>query len=173
MSTLQAEQIDLEPAELIRRFQTGIWRYLRYLGADPMEADDLVQETFLAVLRGKFEHRDDRQTSAYLRKVARNQLLQVRRRQGNELCTVELVAAESVWASAAPDDGLENYLSALRDCLQNVTDRARQAIELVYRDRCQRIEAADQLNMKPEGIKTLLRRTRATLRACVERKVKS
>ena len=173
MSTLQAEQIDLEPAELIRRFQTGIWRYLRYLGADQTEADDLVQETFLAVLRGKFEHRDDRQTSAYLRKVARNQLLQVRRRQGNELCTVELVAAESVWANVAPDDGLENYLSALRDCLQNVTDRARQAIELVYRDRCKRTEAAEKLDMKPEGIKTLLRRTRATLRACVERKVKS
>ena len=90
MSTLPADRVAVEPAELIRRYQTGVWRYLRFLGARTAEVDDLVQETFLAVLRGSFEHRSDRQTAAYLRKVARNQLLLARRRQGKELNTVEL-----------------------------------------------------------------------------------
>lgn len=173
MTTLQANDVVLEPKEIIHRYQTGIWRYLRFLGADCIEVDDLVQDTFLAVLRGKFEHRSERQTVAFLRRVARNQLLQARRRQGRELNTVELAAAEAAWAAAAPDDGLDNYLSALRDCVQELKGHAQQAIQLVYRDRCSRSEVAAQLNMKPEGIKTLLRRARTTLRNCVERKVKS
>ena len=75
MTTLPADRVALEPAELVRRYQTGVWRYLRFLGARTAEVDDLVQETFLAVLRGNFEYRSDPQTAAYLRKVARNQLL--------------------------------------------------------------------------------------------------
>ncbi len=73
----------------------------------------------------------------------------------------------------AATDGLEDNLSALRECLEHVNGRAGQAIDLFYRQGRRRTEVAAQLEMKPEGIKTLLRRTRETLRDCVERKVKS
>ncbi len=142
-------------------------------GADRAEVDDLVQETFLAVLRGKFEQRSDGETAVYLRTVARNQLLAARRRQGKELSTVALTAAEAVWADMAATDGLDDYLSALRECLQHVNGRAGRAIDLIYRQGRKRTEVAAQLEMKPEGLKTLLRRTRETLRECVERKVKT
>ena len=158
--TAVQEQVELEPAELIRRYQTGIWRYLRFLGAGRTETDDLVQETFLAVLRGKFQQRSDAATAAYLRTVARNQLLMARRRQGKEVNTVELAAAESTWADVAATDGLEDYLSALRECLKHVNGHAKQAIDLFYRQGRKRTEVAAQLEMKPESIKTLLRRTR-------------
>ncbi len=171
--TAVQEQVELEPAALIRRYQAGIWRYLRFLGADRTEADDLLQETFLAVLRGDFQQRSDSETAAYLRTVARNQLLMARRRQGKEVNTVELAAAESAWADVAATDGLEDYLSALRECLEHVNGRAGQAIDLLYHQGHKRTEVAAQLEMKPEGIKTLLRRTRETLRDCVERKVKT
>ena len=92
-------------ANLIQRFQAGVWRYVRYLGADTTEADDLTQETFLAVARGGFAERDERQTAGYLRTVARNQLLALRRKQNREISTVELEAADTVWAAAAGPDG--------------------------------------------------------------------
>jgi len=38
-----------EMAALVRAHQAGVWRYLRFLGCEPSEADDLVQETFLDV----------------------------------------------------------------------------------------------------------------------------
>ena len=38
----------LDLAELVREHQADVWRYLRYLGADGHDADDLTQETFLA-----------------------------------------------------------------------------------------------------------------------------
>ena len=167
-----AQPTDL--AGLVRRHQAGVWRYVRFLGADQSEADDLTQETFLAVARGQFVERDERQTAGYLRVVARNQLLALRRKQNREVSTVELEAADSVWAAAAgPDGSLNNYLDALRDCLGQLEGRARQAVDLHYHEHAGREAIAEKLGMLPDGVKTLLRRTRSILRECVDRKIKT
>jgi RNA polymerase sigma-70 factor, ECF subfamily len=170
MPPLPAPPLDL--ATLVRSHQAGVWRYLRYLGAERTEADDLTQETFLAVARSDFVARDDRQTAGYLRTVARNQVLALRRRQHREISTVELDAAESVWAAAAgPDGSLTGYLDALRECVAQLEGRPREAIDLFYRGQASREEIASQLEMQPDGVKSLLRRTREILRECVLRKV--
>jgi RNA polymerase sigma-70 factor (ECF subfamily) len=161
-------------ASLVQRHQAGVWRYVRFLGADRAEADDLAQETFLAVARGQFVERDERQTAGYLRVVARNQLLALRRRQNREVNTVDLEAADTVWAAAAGTDGsLTSYLDALRGCVDRLEGRPRQAVDLHYRDQASRDAIASQLGMQPDGVKTLLRRTREILRECVERKIKT
>ncbi len=161
-------------ASLVQRHQAGVWRYVRFLGAGVAEADDLTQETFLALARGKFVERGERQTAGYLRVVARNQLLALRRKQNREVSTVELEAADTAWAAAAgPDGSLTNYLDALRDCVAQLEGRSRQAIDLHYRDQAGRDAIASQLGMQPDGVKTLLRRTREVLRDCVERKLKT
>ncbi len=159
-------------ASLVQRHQAGVWRYVRFLGADRSEADDLTQETFLAVARGDFIERDERQTAGYLRVVARNQLLALRRKQNREVSTVELESADTVWAAAAGADGsFTGYLDALRDCVEQLEGRARLAIDLHYRVESGREAIAAALEMKPDGVKTLLRRTRQVLRECVERKM--
>lgn len=121
-------------AGLVRAHQAGVWRYLRFLGCDPAEADDLVQETFLAVLRDGFEVRSPRETAAYLRTVARNRLLMARRKARRGPPEVDLEAAEAVWAKVASRDGLGDYLAALGDCLEvAVTPRVRRAPDRAYR----------------------------------------
>jgi RNA polymerase sigma-70 factor (ECF subfamily) len=161
-------------ASLVQQHQAGVWRYVRFLGADPTEADDITQETFLAVARAAFVQRDDRQTAGYLRVVARNQLLALRRKQNREVSTVELEAADSVWAAAAgPEGSLTGYLAALTDCLTELEGRAREAVELHYRAGASREAIAERLEMKPDGVKTLLRRIRQVLRECVERKIRT
>src|SRR6476659_4985987 len=161
-------------ASLVERHQAGVWRYVRFLGANAAEADDLTQETFLALARAEFVERDERQTAGYLRVVARNQLLVLRRKQHREISTVDLEAADSVWAAASGSDGsLANYLDALRECLEQLEGRARQAIDLQYHDQLGLESSAAELGMQPESVKTLLRRTRDVLRTCVERKTKN
>src|SRR3954452_18607459 len=143
------ERTDL--ASLVDRHQAGVWRYVRFLGADTTEADDLTQETFLAIARGGFIERDERQTAGYLRIVARNQLLALRRRQNREVSTVELEAADSVWAAAAgPDGSLGIYLEALRDCVDQLEGRARQVVNLHYHDYAGREAIASQLGMQAD-----------------------
>jgi RNA polymerase sigma-70 factor (ECF subfamily) len=162
----------LDLAALVEQYQASIWRYLRYLGADSTEAADLSQETFLAFARARFAERDGRQTAGYLRTVARNQLLALRRKQNRDISTVELEAADSVWAAAAGSSGdLSEFLDALRECVGQLDGRCRQAIDLHYCDGLGREAIAARLEMKPDGVKTLLRRTRQSLRECVERKM--
>jgi RNA polymerase sigma-70 factor (ECF subfamily) len=166
------EPVDL--AGLVQQHQASVWRYLRYLGADQTDAADLTQETFLAFARAKFAERDNRQTAGYLRTVARNQLLGLRRRQKREISTVEIEAAHTVWATAAgPDGSLTDFLDALRECVEGLEGRPRQAIDLHYREAAGRDKIASRLEMTPHGVKTLLRRTRQLLRECVERKLNS
>jgi len=161
-----------ELAALVQAHQAGVWRYLRYLGCDPSEADDLVQETFLTVFREGFEVRSPAQSAAYLRTVARNRLLMARRKQRSRPPTVDLEAAEEVWAEAAGEDGLSDYVVALGECLKKaVSPRVRRALELRYRDRAGRAEIAEELDLAVEGVKTLMRRARSALRDCVERRI--
>jgi RNA polymerase sigma-70 factor (ECF subfamily) len=82
----------------------------------------------------------------------------------------QLEAAEAVWAALSPDGG-DAYLDALDGCLQSLAKRSRQAIDLRYRENNSRAEMAVALKMSEDGVKTLLRRARAALRECIERKV--
>ena len=160
----------LTPAEMVRQHQAAVWRYLRFLGCDPARADDLTQETFLAVLEKPFEQRCDAATAAYLRTVARNRFLALVRREKNGPTAADLAIAEEVWSQSA-GAGTEEYFDSLDDCLAELTGRARRAIELRYRDDRSRRDIAAELEMSEDGVKTLLRRTRDALRKCVERRV--
>ncbi len=162
----------LSTAELVRRHQAGIWRYLRYLGCDASLADDLTQDTFLAVLRKPFEQRSAAETAAYLRTVARNQFLMAMRRRRQSPTWDDLELAEQVWAEFAGDDG-DEYLASLDECLAELGGRPRQAIELRYREGRGRQEIAQALEMTDDGVKTLLRRTREALRKCITRRIES
>src|SRR6186997_2559087 len=62
-------------AEAADAHRLGIWRYLRFLGCDDAAADDLTQETFLAVARGAGNGDAVRDVPAYLRGIARNLFL--------------------------------------------------------------------------------------------------
>ena len=56
--------------------------------------------------------------------------------------------------------------------LEGLEGRAAQAIDLHYRIGASRGAIASQLAMQPDGVKSLLRRTRDVLRECVERKLR-
>lgn len=154
--------------ELVSAHQREIWRYLRFLGASPSEADDVTQETFLEVWRRPFADRGERAARAYLRRVARNHLLMRLRRARRRPLVLDLEAAEGAWERLAGDDAGGERLACLRACVDELDGRARRALELRYAERRSRAESAELLGLRPEGLKTLLRRTRARLRACVE-----
>ncbi len=156
--------------ELMQAHQASVWRYLRFLGCDAAQADDLTQETFLAVHRKPFEERSAEATAVYLRTVARNLFLMSLRRARRRAIVANLEVIEEVWQQFAADDG-EAYREAMRDCVETLAGRARQAIDLFYRDQRSRAEIARELEMTEDGVKSLLRRTREILRKCVQGKI--
>ncbi|MEZ5991227.1 MAG: sigma-70 family RNA polymerase sigma factor [Planctomycetota bacterium] len=164
-----AEQLDRET--LVRRHHLGVWRYLRFMGCDRSQADDLTQETFLVFLRKPFDYLGHESTSAYLRKIARFIFLEARRQtsRGNETALDE---ADRVFAETAGESVGNEYLDALRECEQTLVGKARDAVKLQYGQQRSLEDIAEALDMKPNGVKTLLQRARAHLRDCIERRLR-
>ncbi len=160
-----------DAAHLVVEHQAGVWRYLRALGADPLLAEDLTQETFLAVLRRPFEQYHPAATAAYLRKVARNLFITHQRRANPTVQLADLEFIDNQWVHwAASDDG-DEALAALRSCWPNISPRAQQALEMRFRDRASRTAIAAALQLSPDGAKNLMQRAKKALRECIDRKL--
>lgn len=152
---------------LVQRHQAEVWRYVRFLGATAELADDLVQEALLQLLRTPFEERSQAATAAWLRTVARNHYVKSFRTPPFQLA--ELDTIEAAWTGFAREDGGEHSLDRLRACMNRLDGRAREVLRLHYDERCSRRDIAERLGLGDDGVKSLLRRTRAVLRACIER----
>ena len=156
---------------LIRRHQAGVWRYLRSLGATADEADDLLQEALLVTWRRSgFEDRGDAATRAFLCDVAQK-LLRRRWRDRGRRAQRLVELADRQWRDAVErgDASGQAWLDALARCLADLQPRARLAIE-EWHGGGERDGLAARLELKPNGLKMLLQRTRAALRECIERR---
>lgn len=160
----------LDVAALVRAHQAEVWRYLRYLGASPEQADDLTQETLLQLVRGRCRDQGQAARAGWLRTVARNLYRKSLRRAPG---LADLDAADAAWVTFARDDGGSAHLAALRQCLDELDGRARLAVRLQYEERRSRDQLGSELALSSDGVKSLMRRVRTALRACVERRIGS
>jgi RNA polymerase sigma-70 factor, ECF subfamily len=160
-----------DPVRLIQTYQAGVWRYLRALGCEATLAEDLTQDTFVAVLQRPFHDVSPAATSAYLRKTALNLLISHQRRSGRVRTTDDIEQLDQTWTRWAGDDNGEAVLGHLRDCLGRLTPRARQALEMRFRDDSTRTDIATALEITEHGAKNLMQRAKQQLRECIERKL--
>gem|GEM_PF-197399 len=162
-------------AAVVGRHQTGVWRFLRALGCEPSLADDLTQETFLQLLRQEsFVHHSDAATAAYLRRTARNLYISRHRRERRLQVGAVAETVEAVWLDwTSPHDRSDELLSMLNECLQGLTERARLALRMRFKDNAGRAAIGDALGISEHGAKNLMQRAKHQLRECIENKLKS
>lgn len=156
---------------LVREHLTGVWRYLRFLGCNRSLADDLTQETFMVFLRKPFNFLGHEPTAEYLRGIARYIWLEALR-QNARLPQTQIEAEDQAFTDYAGPSHGDAYLDALRECEETLAGKSREAVRLHYADKLTQEQIAERLDMKPNGVKTLLQRARQHLRSCVERRVK-
>lgn len=161
---------NLDFSQLVKTHHDMVWRYLRLLGCESALAEDLTQETFLAIFRKPFAEINERATGSYLRCVARNIFVDAMRRQ-NRIIVGDLDQADLVWERTAGDDDGDTWRSALRECLESIDGRPRHVLALRFQDKLPIRTVAEIVGMKESGVKTLLGRIKNRLRECVERKV--
>ena len=144
-------------------------RYLFVLGASAGRLDDLVQEVFVVTLAKNVEDRGEGPVGAFLRAVARNLLLR-ERRDAARCREVEL--ADQVWHEQCGDDDGAARLAALRRCVAALPARSRDLLARCYGDGAGRNVVGAEFGMVANGVKTALRRVRAALRECVQRRLR-
>src|SRR5438132_1807450 len=136
-----------DPTRLIETYQVGVWRYLRAMGCEPTLAEDLTQETFLAILQRPFNDVSHAATSAYLRKTALNLLISHERRAGRVRTVENVEQLDEEWMRWIGDDDGEAVLNHLRDCVSRLTERARLALEIRFRGEHSRLEIATDIQI--------------------------
>lgn len=174
MNTRTAPESQLTRADLvalIHKHQAGVWRYLRALGCDPAQADDFTQDTFLAMFQREFQELSDSATAAYLRKIAYSLVVSAKRRSSRVVSVENMDEFEEVWTRWVGDDQGDELLDRLRTCLTGLTDRARMALQMRYRDKSTRLTIADALGISEHGAKNLMQRAKKQLRECIESKL--
>lgn len=159
----------LDVEALIVAHQAGVWRYLRFLGCDRAQADDITQETFLQVLRRGFEERGERETAAWLRTVARNCFLMNVRRTRHVQSVEDLDLADKAWEEGQGDaESGEARLNALRQCLEGIQGKAKQALEMQFMQHRTGEDIAQALGMSHENVRVTLHRAKQALKKCIE-----
>jgi len=144
-------------------------RYLFVLGAAADRLDDLVQEVFVVALQKRLKDRGPGPVAAFLRAVAKNLLLRERRSAAGRR---EVELADEVWSARCGDDDGEARLVALRACVAALPARSRDLLARCYGAGAGRAALGAEFGLVADGVKTALRRLRAALRECVQRRLR-
>jgi DNA-directed RNA polymerase specialized sigma24 family protein len=154
-------------ADGVLPFVPMLRRYLHVLGATADRLDDLAQEVVVVALQKPFADRGPHAVGGLLRAIAKNLVLRSRR---THAARREVELADEVWCEDGGDHDGDDRVEALRACVDALPARSQALLHGAYRDGLGREDLAHTAGLRPDGVKTALRRLRAALRACVERK---
>ena len=156
--------------ELFERFHTPVYRFLsRMLGSDCAELDDLVQSTFLEVLRAAptFQRRSAVQT--WILGIAANLSRHHTRSEVRRRILLSGVALQSVEPRPAPDQSAERrqFLDRLRELLAGLPHELREAFILCDVEEIPGVEVARVLDIREGTLWRRLHEARKRLRSAL------
>jgi len=163
-------------AVLLREHEPGLLAFVRACVYHPGDADDLVQDTFLAAWQQLHEYDLDRPFAGWLRGIAKHKVIdyfracQTGRRRVHSLPPEAVAAvADELERLNRPPRGevYRDCFAALRTCLEALPERDREVVERAYRQRQNCTTIADQLGHTADAVRKRLQRARAALRDCI------
>lgn len=154
----------------MREHQRMLWRFARALGARGPAAEDFAQDALLAGLHKGIDALPRDEAAAWLRGAVRNLWRTHLRTQRRRPPHVDLDALEREFA-ADHGERADARIEAARRCLEQLDGRARRALELRYAENASREAMGRELGLGDDGVKSLLRRLRQLVQACVEKRL--
>lgn len=136
------------------------------------DAQDVVQEVAKAAVEAIDSYDLDKPFTPWILGVARFKVIDHLRKHGKDRHIFDNDAINRVaGAYAKRNDELDDMKSALADCMQSLSKRERQALDLRYVDDAKPAEIAKQMSVNAVTARVLLHRIRQALADCVKRKV--
>ena len=168
------ERNDAERFTLLwTKTQPTVAAYIAAVVHDMHRAEDVLHQVALVLVR-KFDQYDDQQPFVrWALGVARLEVLKHYKKCSGDkhLFATEVVEQiADAYADSAAD--LDDRRMALRQCLEEVKGRSREALRLRYINGLKPAAIAAQLSISATATRALLSRVRAALRDCITRQVK-
>lgn len=162
--------------ELVSRWHTRLHLHARRLVDQAHAADDVVQEAWLAIVRGLRRLNDPARFGPWAYRIVTNKCSDWVRRQAcgrtrgqSHDGEAHTVAADDGLAAARDATDHDDELYALRKAMRELAPTHRAALALHYLDGLSIAEIAMAMNVPPGTVKSRLHHARERLRAIVER----
>ena len=165
-----AEAFDM----LFDRHRVSVYHFARTMLGDPASADDVLQETFLAVARAASRYVPRGRFRVWLMRIVRNRCLnriESDRARRSALAEVDIGIVEPPSRDPTPPERVEmdEEMRLLQAAIGRLPDRQREALVLYAFERLAYREIAVVLDMPINTVKTLIHRARAALAQALER----
>lgn len=156
--------------QVIAQHQQPVFAYLRTRLLQPSDAEDMTQEVFLRWFEGRGRFDNSAQLRPWLLGIARNVLRERLRKmkQRREVAWTESCLELDALQIQHGNDSA-SAVDDLPNCLRQLTQSARQAIELRYRSELRLAEIGQRLRRSEGAVKLLMFRARQALKNCLER----
>ena len=153
---------------LFDRYHASVFSVARMILRDAAGAEDVLQETFLAVARSADRYEPRGRFRAWLLRITRNRCLN---RMEAQRARRRVVAESDFTLIEPPAPGPDPVRSAeaseetqrLMDAVARLPDRQREAIALLAYEQMRYREIAEVMEMPINTVKTLIHRARAAL----------
>lgn len=162
--------------QLVSRHQAAVLRYLRATLRDAADAEDAMQETFVAAWRSAGGYRGQAPVRAWLLGIARNAARRSRRRRVGEPAQyvgLDELGTEAGWGSEDPEQQLLASLrrSALQAAFERLTESERETLVLRDLEDLAGEAVANMLGLSVAAMKSRLHRARLRLAAEVRKEL--
>ena len=136
------------------------------------DAQDVVQEVAKAAVEAIDSYDLNKPFGPWVLGVARFKVIDHLRRNGKDRHIYDNDAINRLaGAYAKRDDEMDDMKSALADCMQSLSKRERQALDLRYVEDAKPAQVAEEMHINAGTARVLLHRVRQALADCVKRKV--
>jgi RNA polymerase sigma-70 factor (ECF subfamily) len=163
-------------ADVYARYHERIWSFLLRLSGRRHLAEDLFQETWLAVARGAARLRGDTDLRAWLFTIARNRHRSYRRWAVLDIARLLELGSGPAERALAPDEEAQARATAARAkvAFAELSDAHREVLLLVVGEGLDATQAGAVLGLSPEAVRQRLRRARMELaQAAAQEEAKS
>jgi RNA polymerase sigma-70 factor (ECF subfamily) len=162
--------------EVVRACEWSLRGWLAARCPPEVDSDEVAHLAFIQAFTHLGDYTAGTRFRSWLWTIARNQLLseiaKARRREGHAPYLPEAMR-EALGRELEQDRGEDEYLEALRGCVDRLAPQARALVDSHYRDGRPLAEIARALARSVASIKKGLFLARRTLEECVRRRVRS
>jgi RNA polymerase sigma-70 factor (ECF subfamily) len=169
-----------ELTRLLMAHRDGLYAYAMVLAGDPLVAEEVFQELSVAILKEGERGVEVGHFLAWARTILRHCLVHYYRREERHrgLQRLELLGDAVERAFARHDDAAESetrtwHQTHLRSCLQELSPKTRQLVDLRYATGLSIAGVAERVAWQADAVRVGLSRAKRILRDCVERRLKT